>query len=99
MARDTMKGAKSKQPAAKGRTNQGGASMPGKASARAQSLGMEKDTRAKTGGGPNRGRREEAGRLERGAPAARRANQKSGAKTAGKAAGRKAPASARRRSQ
>jgi hypothetical protein len=99
MARDTMKGERNKQPAKKGRMNQGGASMPGKASARAQSLGMEKDTRAKTGGGPNRGRREEAGRLTAGAPAARRATQKSGAKSAGKASGRKAPASARRRSQ
>lgn len=73
--------------------------MPGKKAARDQSIGMEREPRAKTSGGPSRGQREQAGRLERGAPAARRANQKGGAKAAGQAAGRKAPASARRRSQ
>ena len=73
--------------------------MPGKKAARDQAIGMEREPRAKTSGGPNRGGSDEVSRLERGAPAARRANQKSGAKAAGKAAGRKAPASARRRSQ
>ena len=100
MPRDTTKEAKQKTRSPKGRMNQGGAAMPGKASARAQALGMEKDTRPKTGAGPNRGHREEeGGRLTRGAPAARRANQKGVAKAAGKGAGRKAPARDRRRSQ
>ncbi|HUS63599.1 MAG TPA: hypothetical protein VMZ28_03610 [Kofleriaceae bacterium] len=75
MARDTMKGEKNKQPAAKARMNQGGASMPGKASARAQSMGAEKDTRAKTGTRKAAGK---AGnrRPDRKAPAAARKSNK-----------------------
>lgn len=55
MPRQTTKEAKQKARTAKGRMNEGGATMPGKASARAQAQGMEKDTRARTGDARQKG--------------------------------------------